>query len=38
MEVRNSRLYRLTRYGYQVLAAVIHVRYNRFPSAFLQAA
>lgn len=38
MKVRNSRLYRLTRYGRQVLAAVIHVRYNRFPSAFLQAA
>ena len=36
MKVRDARLYRVTAYGSQVLAAVIHVRYNRFPSAFLQ--
>lgn len=36
MKVKDARLYRVTAYGYQVLAAVLHVRYNRFPSAFLQ--
>lgn len=35
-KVKDARLYRVTAYGNQVLAAVIHVRYNHFPSAFLQ--
>jgi hypothetical protein len=35
---RDARLYRVTAYSHQALAAVLHVRYNRFPSAFLQAA
>ena len=38
LKVRDARLYRVTAYGNQVLAAVLNVRYNRFPSAFLQAA
>lgn len=38
MKVKDARLYRVTPYGHRVLVAVIHVRYNRFPSAFLQAA
>ena len=33
---RDILLYRVTAYGYQVIAAVLHVRYNRFLSAFLQ--
>jgi hypothetical protein len=37
-KVKNSRLYRATRYGYRVLFAVLHFRSTGFPNAYQGAA